>query len=277
MSQAAQRPEQWAEENTWLSRIDPARVPAHIAIIMDGNGRWARQRHMPRTVGHVRGAEVVRRTVRCCRHLSSRLREAGVEVPEDAPQVRFLTLYTFSNENWSRPQDEVWGLMQLIEDELHDHLSELQDHDVSIRLLGCETDLPATLREELDHDISATATNHHLALYLAINYGGRREIVDAARRLATRVAAGELAAEAIDETLFAQHLYAPGVPDPELLIRTGGDLRVSNFLLWQIAYAELWVTPTLWPAFEPVHIYQAIAEYQTRDRRFGGLSKHGSP
>ncbi|NUP99658.1 MAG: di-trans,poly-cis-decaprenylcistransferase [Armatimonadetes bacterium] len=258
----------------WLSRIDPTRVPKHLAIIMDGNGRWARQRHMPRTVGHIRGAETVRRVVRACRYLPDRLTELAVPNAEQGV-VRYLTLYTFSNENWSRPKDEVWSIMHLIEEELREHLGEMQDEGVSIRMLGRESDLPATLRDELQRDAEATSQNHHLAMYLALNYGGRNEIVDAARRIAEQVKAGELLPEAVDEALFARHLYAPEVPDPELLIRTGGDLRVSNFLLWQIAYAELWVTPTLWPAFEAVDVYQAIAEFQTRERRFGGVT-HGT-
>ncbi|MCC7493616.1 MAG: di-trans,poly-cis-decaprenylcistransferase [Fimbriimonadaceae bacterium] len=260
-----------ADEQRWLSRIDPTRVPRHVAVIMDGNGRWARQQHLPRIVGHQRGAETTRLIIRACRHLPTRLAEAGVTVEPGLGRVEHLTLYTFSNENWSRPEDEVGGLMRLIEDQLHANLAEMLESEVSVRLLGRADDLPASLRRELERDVEATAANSRMRLYLALNYGGRREIVDAAREIAAAAQRGELDPAQLDEAAFAARLYAPDVPDPELLIRTGGDLRVSNFLLWQIAYAELWVTGTLWPAFRPVDVYRAIAEYQTRERRFGGL------
>lgn len=268
--------EKQREELHWLRQIDPARVPRHIAVIMDGNGRWARRKGLPRLIGHVKGADTARRVIRACRHLAGRLHEHGVTSDPSQGRVEYLTLYTFSNENWSRPEDEVGGLMRLIEQKLHDHLSELMDEGVSVKMLGRKTELPASLRDELERDIQATAENQGLTLYLALNYGGRREIVDAARRLATDVAAGRLTPEEIDEPAFASRLYAPHVPDPELLIRTGGDLRVSNFLLWQIAYAELYVTPTFWPDMSPGEIYRAIVEFQQRDRRFGGLSANGS-
>ncbi len=272
----ARTQEKQREELHWLRQIDPARVPRHLAVIMDGNGRWARRKGLPRLVGHVKGADTARRIIRACRHLAGQLFEHGVTSEPGQGRVEYLTLYTFSNENWSRPQDEVGGLMRLIEQKLHDHLSELMDEGVSVNMLGRKTELPASLRDELDRDIAATAENEGLTLYLALNYGGRREIVDAARQLARDVAAGVLAPEAIDEAAFASRLYAPHVPDPELLIRTGGDLRVSNFLLWQIAYAELFVTPTFWPDMSPTDIYRAIVEFQKRDRRFGGLSGHGA-
>ena len=264
------------EELHWLRQIDPARVPRHIAVIMDGNGRWARRKGLPRLVGHVKGADTARRAIRACRHLAGRLYEEGLTKDPGLGRVEYLTLYTFSNENWSRPQDEVGGLMRLIEQKLHDHLSELMDEGVSVKMLGRKTELPASLRDELDRDIAATAENQGLTLYLALNYGGRREIVDAARQLAEDVAAGRMTPDEVTEEAFANRLYAPSVPDPELLIRTGGDLRVSNFLLWQIAYAELYVTSKFWPDMCPSEIYRAIVEFQKRDRRFGGLGAHGS-
>ncbi|MBI2302260.1 MAG: di-trans,poly-cis-decaprenylcistransferase [Armatimonadetes bacterium] len=263
------------EETIWLSRLDPLRLPRHIAVIMDGNGRWARRRNLPRGVGHVRGADTVERIVRATRDLPELIAAARGEGVASG-RVECLTLYTFSNENWRRPQDEVTGLMSLIERQLRDKLPEMRRKGVCIRLLGREEDLPESLREELRRDMESTAGNRDLLLYLALNYGGRREIVDAARRIAERAVAGELRPEELTEDDFAAHLYAPDVPEPELLIRTGGDMRVSNFLLWQIAYAELWVTPTLWPAFQPAELFRALVDFQTRDRRFGGLSSHGS-
>jgi len=272
----ARMQEKQREELHWLRQIDPARVPRHIAVIMDGNGRWARRKGLPRLVGHVKGADTARRIIRACRHLAGKLHEHGLTQDPSHGRVEYLTLYTFSNENWSRPEDEVGGLMRLIEQKLHDHLSELMDEGVSVKMLGRKTELPSSLRDELDRDIAATAENQGLTLYLALNYGGRREIVDAARQLASDVAAGTLELDAIDEQALSSRLYAPHVPDPELLIRTGGDFRVSNFLLWQIAYAELIVTPTFWPDLSPGDIYQSIVEYQKRDRRFGGLGGNGS-
>jgi undecaprenyl diphosphate synthase len=260
------------EESQWLAQIDPTRLPRHIAMIMDGNGRWARQRHMPRTFGHVRGAEVVERVVKCCQDLPDRLRELGRIGPGEPPsRIGYITLYSFSSENWSRPPDEVETILGLIERKLREKLAELDQRGIRLRLLGRDAELPASLRAEFQRDMEATARNDALTVYLAVNYGGRREIVDAARRLAAAVAAGELSLEAIDEECLGRHLYAPGVPDPELLVRTGGELRVSNFLLWQIAYAEMWVTPTLWPALGHAELYRAIAEFQARERRFGGV------
>ncbi len=259
-----------------LRRIDPTRLPRHVAIIMDGNGRWARGQGLPRSSGHFRGAQTVRDVVRTCRHLPTRLREAGVPGAEQANRIEYLTLYTFSKENWTRPEAEVGGLMQLIERQLHDHLAELNENGVAVRQLGPPDGLPASLRGELERDVAETAANRDLVLYLALNYGGRAELADAARRIAGEVAAGRLALDEIDEQCLSRYLYAPEVPDPELLIRTGGDMRISNFLIWQVAYAELWVTRTLWPDFGPAQIYQAIADYQGRERRFGGLVDDGN-
>ncbi len=263
-------------ERAWLAQIDPERIPKHIAIIMDGNGRWARRRHLPRGFGHVQGAQTAKKIIRACRGLHRELTRAGVSLGPSAQRVEHLTLYTFSNENWSRPADEVTGLMRLIEDQLRANVAELKEIGVRVRLLGRANHLPGSLLDELQRDIAETADNQELVLHLALNYGGRAEIVDAARALAEQAARGELDPAAIDEGLLARHLYAPDVPDPDLLIRTGGEMRLSNFLIWQVAYAELWVTQTLWPAFRPAEVYQAIVEFQTRERRFGGLVTHGS-
>lgn len=259
-------------EETWLRQIDPARIPPHLAVIMDGNGRWARRRRLPRTVGHARGAESTEQIIEACRLLPDRLAALGVAPRELVGEVRWLTLYTFSAENWSRPPEEVSLLMGLIERMLREKLEQLHRNQIQVRLLGRADGLPTGLRRALEESIEQTRENRSLTLFLALNYGGRSEIVDAARKLAAAVGRGELAADEIDESRFAASLYAPDVPDPDLLIRTGGDQRVSNFLLWQIAYSEFWITPTLWPAFRPVEIYQAIAEFQQRSRRFGGLN-----
>ncbi|HIE52819.1 MAG TPA: isoprenyl transferase [Armatimonadetes bacterium] len=245
------------EERKWREQIDPDRLPQHIAVIMDGNGRWAQRQGLPRLLGHRAGAEAVRRVIEGCREL----------------KVPYLTLYTFSAENWRRPPEEVQGLMGLIEQKIREEIDELDANQVRVCLLGRMEGLPSSLQEELRRDMERTKDNTGLTLFLALNYGGRLEIVDAARRVAQEVRAGHLAPEELDEETFAQYLYAPGVPDPELLIRTGGEMRVSNFLLWQIAYAELWVTPVLWPDFTKADLYRAVYEFQQRDRRFGGLSQ----
>lgn len=273
---AARREAVKREEAVWLRQIDPTRLPRHVAIIMDGNGRWAKRRKQPRQLGHVRGAETAERIIRGVRWLVDRLEELGQVATAEWGRIEYLTLYTFSNENWRRPRDEVSALMGLIESQLREKLADLQETGVSIRLLGRREDLPDSLLGTLQKDIEETSGNQGLSLFLALNYGGRCEIVDAARSLAEDAAAGRLDPGEITEELFAQRLYAPGAPDPELLIRTGGDMRISNFLLWQIAYAELWVTPTLWPAFTLAELYRAIVDYQTRDRRFGGLSNNGT-
>lgn len=255
-----------------LARLDAARLPAHVAVIMDGNGRWARQRGMPRTYGHLRGAEAVERIIRCCRYLPDRLRAAGLLSGEPATRIRYLTLYSFSSENWNRPRDEVSAILALIEQKLREKLDDLLTQGVRIRMLGREAQLPESLRTEFARESELTADCDDLTVYLAVNYGGRQEIVDAALRLADDLAAGTVSRESVDESTLGRYLYAPQVPDPELMIRTGGELRVSNFMLWQIAYSEMWVTPTLWPALSAAEFYRALAEYQARERRFGGLN-----
>jgi len=229
--------------------LDLTRIPRHIAIIMDGNGRWAKQRHLPRVFGHRAGIGSVRNVVRACGELG----------------VSALTLYAFSAENWSRPAREIQALMRLLEEYLARELAELQKNDVRLRAIGRLEKLPARAQKQLAAAIDATAENKGLVLYLALNYGGRQEIVDACNR------AIEAGARKLDEKNFSHYLYAPDCPDPDLLIRTSGEMRISNFLLWELAYSELYITPTPWPEFRRAHLYQAILEYQNRQRRFGGL------
>jgi undecaprenyl diphosphate synthase len=235
--------------------IDPARLPAHIAIIMDGNGRWAKNRHLPRVSGHRAGVQAVRTTVETCAQL-------GIEA---------LTLYAFSIENWKRPRTEVEMLWRLLRHYLGVELATMMKHGIRFSAIGRVDALPAMVRGELDEVIRRTEHNRGLRLNLAINYGGRAEIVDAVKTLLEDVRAGH--AE-INEAAISSRLYTAGLPDPDLLIRTSGEMRVSNFLLWQIAYAELYVTHTLWPDFTRAELLEAILDYQRRDRRFGGL---GSP
>ena len=237
--------------------IDPDRLPAHIAIIMDGNGRWAARRRLPRVAGHKAGVGPVRSTVETCARL-------GIQV---------LTLYAFSVENWKRPRAEVETLWRLLRFYLRKELPELQKNDIRLQAIGRLDALPPDVRRELDAVVDATAANRGLLVNLAINYGGRAEIVDAVNAIveAARVE-GRLGSLQVTEELLAANLYTGSSPEPDLLIRTSGEMRVSNFLLWQIAYSELYVTETLWPDFSRAHLLTAVLEYQKRDRRYGGLS-----
>jgi undecaprenyl diphosphate synthase len=232
--------------------IDPERLPGHVAIIMDGNGRWARRRKLPRVAGHKAGVQAVRVTVETCARLG----------------LRALTLYAFSVENWKRPRSEVETLWRLLRIYLRAELPEMHRHDIRFTAIGRLDALPDFVREELDSVIQSTAGNRGLQLNLAINYGGRAELVDAVKALVEEAQEREIM---IDEAAIAARLYTAGMPDPDLLIRTSGEMRVSNFLLWQIAYAELYVTETLWPDFTRTELLRAILDYQKRDRRFGGL------
>lgn len=233
---------------------DPdGRLPRHVAIIMDGNGRWAGRRGMPRTLGHRKGVETVRRIVR---HAGTR----GIEV---------LTLFAFSRENWNRPKAEVAELMTLLRHYIRADLDELVANNVKIKIIGGRDDLAPDILAMIDEAESRTETNDGLTLLLAFNYGGRDEIVRAARRAAEAVAAGKLSLEAFDEGTFAAFLDTAAFPDPDLVIRTSGELRVSNFLLWQSAYAEYTFPATLWPDFDAAHFDEALADYATRQRRFG--------
>ena len=239
-------------EEALARQLDFDRLPAHIAIIMDGNGRWAARRHRPRVDGHRAGIDAVRDAVQT----SARL---GIEV---------LTLYAFSIENWKRPRTEVSTLMMLLKRYLELELATLLQNNIRFRVIGRDEDLAPDIREALAHGMAATANNTGMLFNIALNYSGRAEIVDAARRI---VQAG-IPASDIDEPKFAEFLYTAGQPDPDLLIRTSGEMRVSNFLLWQIAYAEIWVTDTFWPDFRCRHLLEAIVAYQKRDRRYGGIS-----
>jgi len=235
---------------------DVGRLPRHIAIIMDGNGRWAQARGLPRIEGHRRGVASVRRiTEHCVRR-----------------GVGQLTLYCLSSENWRRPEAELQFLMQLLAQYMIEERSLLMRQGVRVSMIGRREGLPQETLDAIDGTVALCAGNAGMRLCLAINYGSRGEIVDAARRLAADVAAGRLAADAIDEDAFAARLDTAGMPDPDLLIRTAGEMRISNFLLWQISYAELWVTPVAWPEFEERHLDEAVAAFAARDRRFGGLS-----
>ena len=228
-------------------------VPVHVAIIMDGNGRWARQRHLPRVEGHRQGAESVRAIVRAAG-------EAG---------IKYLTLYAFSVENWSRPKDEVDTLMKYLARYLKNEIGELNKNNVRLEAIGQIYRLPEAVQSQLVKTKLALSKNSGLTLTLALSYGGRTEIVEAVRAIATKVQEGKLEAAEINEQVIAQHLYTKNMPDPDLLIRTSGEMRVSNFLLWQISYAELVVTPTLWPDFRKAQLAEAVEEYSRRHRRFG--------
>ncbi|MEO7715020.1 MAG: isoprenyl transferase [Capsulimonas sp.] len=237
-------------------RLDPARMPEHVAVIMDGNGRWARKHHLPsRLLGHREGYKTTKKIVRAASDLG----------------VKYLTLYVFSNENWRRPKHETDGLMTLIEHATRTELLELHENGIRMRFLGRRAELTPSLRKEIERAEALTENNPGLVLNLALNYGGRAEIVDAVRKLAEAAVRGEIDPAKISEEDVSAHLYAPEMPDPDLLIRTAGELRVSNFLLWEIAYSEMWVTPTLWPDFSAEHLVQAIEDYQMRVRKFGAV------
>jgi undecaprenyl diphosphate synthase len=233
-------------------------LPRHVAIIMDGNGRWARERGLPRIEGHRRGSESVREIVRVSGEL-------GVE---------YLTLYAFSIENWNRPKPEVSALMRLLEFYLKQEIAELDKSNVRLAAIGRVHELPASAQEQLEKSIAALKKNTGLTLVLALSYGGRAEIVDAVRSICSEVKDGRLDAADVDEKVISQHLYTRSIPDPDLLIRTSGEMRVSNFLLWQISYAEMYVTETLWPDFRKAAYLKALEDYSGRSRRFGLVSSN---
>jgi len=239
-------------EHALLTRIDLARLPRHIAVIMDGNGRWARQRGLPRVKGHSAGAASVKEIVEAAARLG----------------VGWLTLYAFSSENWKRPAAEVGRLWRLLRHHLGADVSLLTDNDLRLQVIGRREGIPAPALRELERVEALTRGNKRMTVVFALNYGGRGEIVDAARAIMTE---GRIAPERLDEKAFADHLTTAGIPDPDLLIRTSGEMRVSNFLLWQIAYTEISVTPVLWPDFRRRHLLEAVLEYQQRDRRFGDV------
>jgi undecaprenyl diphosphate synthase len=243
------------------ARIHPDRVPEHVAIIMDGNGRWAQQQGEHRIVGHANGVRSVREALTGCTEIG----------------VRYLTLYAFSTENWNRPPAEVAALMDLLVKTVVDEIEELHQNSVRLNAIGDLDSLPADCRKTLTDGIARTAKNDRITLTLALSYSSRWEIIRMARSIAEDAKAGKLDPASIDEATVSDHLCTRGIPDPELLIRTSGELRVSNFLLWQIAYAELWFTPVLWPDFRQEHLYEAVLDYQGRERRFGKTSEQILP
>ncbi|RJQ27865.1 MAG: isoprenyl transferase [Peptococcaceae bacterium] len=243
------------KEQDLLEILDKENLPGHVAIIMDGNGRWAKQRGLPRVVGHRAGMESVREIVKLCAEL----------------KLPVLTLYAFSTENWKRPREEVDALMNLLVEYLHREIEELVQNDVRVRHIGRAAELPPPALEALTIAMEKTCKNEGLVLNLALNYGGRTEIVDAMREIAAKVKEGELTVSSIDESTIDKYLYTAGLPDPDLLIRTSGDCRISNFLLWQLAYTEFWLTPVMWPDFRRKHFLTALVEFQQRERRFGGI------
>ena len=240
-------------EESVLKLIQPNRLPQHIAIIMDGNGRWALSRHMPRIFGHRAGMETVRRTLQAARDI-------GIE---------FVTLYAFSAENWSRPKPEISALMHLLQEYLRKEVDELDSSNVKLLTIGNISKLPSYAKRELDCAIERLSKNDGQKLVLALNYGSRDEIITVAKRIGTMVANGEIKPGRINFKTIEDNLYTKGIPDPDLLIRTSGELRISNFLLWQMAYTEFYITETLWPDFSRVEFFKAVLEYQKRDRRFG--------
>jgi len=245
-----------AEEAFLLEKLNLGQLPKHLAVIMDGNGRWAQRRHLPRIAGHRKGTETARVTIETCSRL----------------KLEALTLYAFSVENWRRPKAEIDFLMQLLREYIRQEMPLIQRNNIRMRFLGRSDELPAAVQRDTREAVEATAGNTGMVLCIALNYGGRAEIVDAANALlAERQAAGD--SRKLTESELERHLYTAGLPDPDLLIRTSGEMRVSNFLLWQIAYAEIFVTETLWPDFNRARLLEAFVEFQKRDRRYGGIGE----
>lgn len=233
----------------------PTAAPRHVAVIMDGNGRWAVRRGLPRTAGHRAGVEALKEIVKACPDLG----------------IQILTAYAFSTENWKRDKEEVDFLMALLVEYCRTEVDTLNENGVSIRAIGRLEELPELQQTEIQRAIELTKNNNRLILNLAVNYGGHAELVDAMRRIAQEVQAGTLRPEEIDEQLVERHLYTAGLPDPDLLIRTGGEMRLSNFLLWQASYTEIWVSDVAWPDFNRKHLEQAVRDFQQRERRFGAV------
>lgn len=241
-----------SKEEELAGQIDFTKLPHHVAVIMDGNGRWAKKRDLPRVEGHRAGAKSVR------------------EIVETAARVgiEYLTLYAFSKENWKRPKLEVAALWKFLEDYLKKDFQVLLENNLSLQVIGQIQELPFAIRKELDRVINLTRVNDGMVIIMALNYGGRAEIVDAIKKLTKEK---DFNPDALDEKRFSEMLYAPDVPDPDLLIRTSGEFRISNFLLWQIAYSEIWLTKELWPDFRKRHFFEAVIDYQRRERRFGDI------
>jgi undecaprenyl diphosphate synthase len=238
-----------------MTSIDSRELPEHVAIIMDGNGRWAKNKGLGRIRGHQQGADAVREIVTLSREIG----------------IRWLTLYAFSEENWKRPAHEVQALMKLLNRFLKSELGEMQENGIRLKTIGRTSSLPKRTRDILLEAMEKTASNSRMTLTLALSYGGRQEILDAVLKIAAQVQQGEITLDEITEEVVSDALYTSGMPDPDLLIRTSGEYRVSNFLLWQISYSEIYITPTLWPDFGKNEFMAAIRDYQRRDRRFGGV------
>ncbi len=244
-------------EEELLASLDPTKIPRHVAIIMDGNGRWASRRGMPRVYGHRMGMKSLKEAVK-----------VSVELKLDV-----LTVYAFSTENWKRPQTEVDFLMNLLVEYMNKEIDELCENNVQVSAIGRIEALPLSAQKAITYALERTKNNTGLIFNLALNYGGRTELVDAVKNIGAMAAQGQLDPKAINEQTISGQLYTAGQPDPDLLIRPSGDYRISNFLLWQMAYTEFWHTNVLWPDFRKIHMLQAVAEYQKRERRFGGLKK----
>jgi undecaprenyl diphosphate synthase len=240
-----------------LDQLDLTRLPQHVAIIMDGNGRWAERRHLPRIAGHRAGVRAARQAIESSARLG----------------IQALTLYAFSAENWRRPHSEVDFLMRLLREYLRKELPAIHRNNIRLQIIGRGKDLPAEVRHDLDEATRLTGTNTGMRLVVALNYGGRTELVDAFNAILREKSTAAQTAAPIDERTISEHLYTAGLPDPDLLIRTSGEMRVSNFLLWQIAYAEIYVTEILWPDFNRARLLEALIEYQRRERRYGGLGR----
>ncbi len=245
-----------AEEAASLDKIDLKRLPQHIAVIMDGNGRWAQRRHLPRIAGHRAGVKAAREIIETCARL----------------KLSYLTLYAFSLENWRRPQAEVDFLMRLLREYLKRELPTIHKNNIRLLVIGRSEQLPEGVRKDIEQGMRMTARNTGMKLVVALNYGGRAELVDAFNAILDQVRSNGMSAFQADEQTVSEHLYTAGLPDPDLLIRTSGEMRVSNFLLWQIAYAEIYVTETLWPDFSRARLLDALVDFQKRERRYGGLA-----
>jgi len=245
------------EEERLFAELDANRLPQHVAVIMDGNGRWAQRRHLPRIAGHRAGVQSARTVIESCARLN----------------IPALTLYAFSMENWRRPKAEIDFLMRLLREYLRKELPVIHRNNIRLLVIGRPDQLPEAVRTDVERAMDQTAKNSGMQLAVALNYGGRAELVDAFNRILDRVRNNGLANARVDEDMISQHLYTAGLPDPDLLIRTSGEMRVSNFLLWQIAYAEIYVTETLWPDFTRAQLLEALLDFQKRERRYGGLAE----
>lgn len=244
-----------SEEDQLVQKIDFSKLPRHVAVIMDGNGRWAKMRSLPRVEGHRAGAESVREVVETCARLG----------------IKYITLYAFSKENWKRPRREVATLWRLLEEYLKKQDKVLLENRFRLKVIGQRDGIPVSVQKELDRVGELTKDNDRMTIVLALNYGGRTEIVDGIKRVLKE---RDFDIESFDEEKFSGYLYTAEIPDPDLLIRTSGEQRVSNFLLWQIAYSEIWITPEYWPDFRKKHLLQAVVDYQKRERRFGDIHPH---